>query len=92
MSATEPMPAVPTPGNVVGTFLITDRGTGRDRAELRTRFRPSRRDGPGGVVFDSATFGQVLWQISDQAGIDWDSTNASIDHSHIYASLRANYR
>ena len=47
---------------------------------------------PSGVVFNSATFGQVLWQLSDPAGIDWDSTSASMGHNHIYASLRAGYR
>ena len=44
VSATDPMPAVATPGNVVGTFQVTDDGQDGTGLVLRTRFRPSRRD------------------------------------------------
>ena len=32
----------------------------------------------------------MLWQLSDPVGISWDSTNNSLGHNHIYATLRAN--
>ena len=44
VSATDPMPAVATPGNVVGTFQVTDDGQDGTGQTLRTRFRPSGRD------------------------------------------------
>ena len=84
------MPAVPTPGNVVGTFQVTDLGQDGTGQNYEQGFVHLVATAPSGVVFNSATFSQVLWQISDQAGIDWDSTSGSVDHSHIYASLRAN--
>ena len=43
---------------------------------------------PTGVAFTSATLSQVVWELSDQAGLYWDSTSATLAHNHIYATLR----
>ena len=32
----------------------------------------------------------MLWQLSDPVGISWDSTTNTLEHNHIYATLRAN--
>ena len=45
---------------------------------------------PSGVSFNSATFSQVTWGLSDQAGLEWDNSNATLGHNHIYATLRPN--
>ena len=42
-----------------------------------------------GLTFNSATFSQVVWALSDQAGFDWDSTAATLGHNHVYADLRS---
>ena len=44
---------------------------------------------PAGVTFDAATFGEVSWTLSDSSAYEWDSTAATVDHNHIYATLRA---
>ena len=30
----------------------------------------------------------MLWALSDQAGLEWDSSAATLGHNHVYASLR----
>ena len=89
-SATYPMPAVSTPGNVVGTFQVTDDGQDGTGQNYEKGFVHLVVTAPSGVVFDNATFGQVLWQLSDPVGISWDSTTNTLGHNHVYASLQAN--
>ena len=86
ISATDPMPAVATPANVVGTFQVTDDGQDGTGQHYEQGFVHLVVTAPGGVVFDSATFAQVLWQLSDPVGTIWDSTYGSIGHDHIYAT------
>ncbi len=89
ISATDPMPAVPTPANIVGTFQVTDDGQDGIGQPYEQGFVHLVVTAPAGVVFDSATFSQVLWQISDPVGTFWDSTTNSLGHEHIYATLEA---
>ena len=90
VSPTDPMPAVATPSNPVGTFGITDDGQDGTGQNYEQGFVHIVVTAPISEAFNSSTFAQVLWRISDQAGLQWDSTDASVGHSHIYASLRAN--
>ena len=90
VSATDPMPATPVPGNVVGTFQVTDDGQDGTGQTYEQGFVHLVVTAPSGVAFDSSTFGQVVWGLSDAVGIAWDSTNATLGHNHIYATLRAN--
>ena len=90
VSATDPMPAIAIPGNVVGTFQVTDDGQDGTGQLYEQGYVHLVVTAPAGVDFSAATFGQVVWQVSDPAGIAWDSTNASLDHNHVYATLRAN--
>ncbi len=90
VSATDPVAATATPANVVGTFQITDDGQDGTGRNYEQGFVHLVVTAPGNVVFNSSTFSQVLWQLSDQAGRAWDSTDNSITHNHIYASLRSN--
>ena len=84
------MAATPTPANVVGTFQITDDGQDGTGQNYEQGFVHLVVTAPSNVVFNSSTFSQVLWQLSDQAGQAWDSTENSISHNHIYAWLRPN--
>jgi hypothetical protein len=89
-SAMLPMPAVGTPANVVGTFRVTDDGQDGSGGPNERGFVHLVATAPPSVAFGSATFSQVLWQVSDGAGIAWDSTAASLGHNHTYATLRPN--
>ncbi len=89
VSATDPMPAISTPANVVGSFQVSVNGQDGTGLPYEQGFVHLVVTAPPGVTFNSNTFSQVFWGISDQAGIAWDSTTASEGHNHIYASLRA---
>ena len=41
-----------------------------------------------GLTFNSSTFEQLTWTLSDGAGNYWDSTAATLGHNHVYADLR----
>lgn len=91
VSATDRMPAIPTPANVVSSFQVTVDGQDGTGLSYEQGFVHLVVTPPRGVTFISNTFNnQVLWQISDQAGMAWDSTTASEGHNHVYANLRAN--
>ena len=90
VSATDPMPAVKTPADVVGTFQVNDDGQDGTGLSYEQGFVHLVVTAPSGFSFNSANFSQVLWQLSDPVGTVWDSTNNSLLHQHIYATLRAN--
>jgi hypothetical protein len=90
VSATDPMPAIPTPANVVGSFQVAVGGQDGTGLPYEQGYVHLVVTAPAGVTFSSSTFGQVFWELSDQAGIAWDSTTASLGHNHVYASVRAN--
>jgi hypothetical protein len=90
VSATDPMPAVNTPGNMVGTFQVTSDGQDGTGQYWEQGFVHMVVTAPNGVTFNSATFSQVTWGLSDEAGLEWDSSNASLGHNHVYATLRPN--
>ncbi len=89
VSATDPMPAIATPANVVSSFQVTVLGQDGTGLPYESGFVHLVVTAPTGVTFNSSSFNQVFWGISDQAGIAWDSSSASLDHNHVYASLRA---
>jgi hypothetical protein len=89
ISATDPMPAIPTPANVVGTFSVAVDGQDGTGVSYEQGYVHLVVTAPAGITFSASTFNQVFWGISDQAGIIWDSTVASEGHDHVYASLRA---
>ena len=90
VSATDPMPATPVPGNVDGSFQISNAGQDGTGQPYEQGFVHLVVTAPSGVTFNSSTFGQVAWELSDQVGLYWDSTNATLGHNHIYATLRPN--
>jgi hypothetical protein len=89
VSATDPMPPTPAPGNVAGGFTVTSYGQDGTGQPYEQGFEHLVVTAPNGVSFDSATFSQIVWQLSDEVGIAWDSTNDSLAHNHIYATFRA---
>ncbi len=90
VSATDPMPATPVPGNVIGSFQVTDDGQDGTGTSYEQGFVHLVVTAPSGVTFDSSTFSQVAWGLSDVAGLAWDSTSATLGHNHVYATLRSN--
>ncbi len=90
VSPTDPMPAVATPGNVVDSFQVTSDGQDGTGQPYEQGFVHLVVTAPGGVTFSSSTFSQITWSVSDEAGLAWDSTNATIAHNHIYATFRPN--
>jgi len=88
VSATDPMPPLGTPGNIVSSFRVTDDGQDGSGQPYEQGFVHLAVAAPEGVAFDNSTFSQVLWQLSDPAGLAWDSTVASLGHNHVYATLR----
>jgi hypothetical protein len=90
VSATDPMPAIATPANVASSFQVTVIGQDGTGQSYEQGFVHLVVTAPSGVTFNSSTFNQVFWGISDQAGIAWDSSTASLGHNHVYANLRTN--
>ena len=84
------MPAIATPANIVDSFQVTDEGQDGTGQPYEQGYVHLVVTAPAGVNFNAATFGQVVWQLSDPVGISWDSTSGTLDHNHIYATLRAN--
>jgi hypothetical protein len=88
VSATNPMPPVGTPANVAGGFQVADLGQDGTGQLYEQGFVHLAVIAPPGVVFASATFGQIVWGLSDEAGLAWDSTAATLGHNHVYPTLR----
>jgi hypothetical protein len=88
ISPTDPMPTIATPGNVVGTFTVNVDGQDGTGQAFETGYVHLVVTAPDGASFLSGTFSQVYWGLSDQAGLAWDSTSATLGHNHIYATLR----
>ena len=88
-SATDPMPPTPTPAPVLGTFAVQDLGQDGTGAAYEQGYNHLVVTAPSGVAFDPATFGQVTWTLSDAYSNFWDSTNNTLDHNHVYATLRS---
>ena len=76
VSATDPMPAGRDPRERGRHVSGDDDGQDGTGQTYEQGFVHLVVTAPSGVTFNSATFGQVLWQLSDQAGLEWDSTNA----------------
>ena len=73
------MPAVATPGNViVDTFQVTDDGQDGTGQSYEQGYVHLVVTAPAAWTSIAATFGQVLWQLSDPVGITWDSTSGSL--------------
>jgi hypothetical protein len=89
VSATDPMPATPVPANVLGTFQVQDLGQDGTGQSYEQGFVHLVVTAPSGITFDSATFSQVTWTLSDQFSNEWDSTSSTLGHNHIYATLRS---
>jgi hypothetical protein len=89
VSATDPMPATPVPTNVVSDFQVVDMGQDGARPYYETGYVHLAVTATGGLTFDSTTFDQVVWSLSDQVGFEWDSTLATLGHNHVYADLRS---
>jgi len=90
VSATDPMPKIASPANVVNTFQVTAQGQDGTGQAYETGFVHLVVTAPGGITFAGGTFNQVVWGLSDLAGLAWDSTAATLGHNHIYATLRPN--
>ena len=89
VSPTDPMPAIPVPANVVNAFQVVDLGQDGTGLSYEQGFDHLVVTATGGLTFNSATFNQVVWGLSDQAGLAWDSTSATLGHNHIDATLRS---
>jgi len=90
VSATDSMPPIAAPPNVASTFQVTVIGQDGTGQSYEQGFVHLVATAPAGVAFNSGSFNQSFWGISDQSGIAWDSSTASLGHNHVYASLRAN--
>ena len=82
------MPATPVPANVVNAFQVVDLGQDGTGQYYEQGFVHLVATATSGLTFDPATFSQVVWGLSDQAGLAWDSTAATLGHNHVYATLR----
>ena len=89
VSATDPMPAEPVPANVVNALQVNDLGQGGTSLYYEQGFVHLVVTATNGLTFNSGTFDQVSWTLSDQAGYEWDSTAATLGHNHLYADLRS---
>lgn len=87
-SATLLTPSPGTPANPLAGFQITDQGQDGTGQPYEQGFVHLVITAPAGVSFTSSTFSQVVWTLSDQAGLAWDSTTATLAHNHIYATMR----
>jgi hypothetical protein len=87
-SPTLPMPAVPVPGNVISAFQVVNLGQDGNLPYYERGFAHLVATSSGGLTFDAASFSQVVWSLSDQVGLAWDSSAATLGHNHVYASLR----
>ncbi len=63
------------PATSSDTFQVTDDGQDGTGQPYEQGFVHLVVTAPSGVDFNAATFGQVLWQLSDPVGISWDSTS-----------------
>ncbi len=88
VSATDPMPAVPTPPSVLGSFQVADLGQDGAGPVYTQGFVHLAVTAPAGVSFQPSSFGQVVWGLNQGSAYQWDSTNGSVDHNHIDAFLR----
>jgi hypothetical protein len=88
VSATAPMPEPSVPANVVNAIQMVDLGQDGTGQFYEQGFVHLVATATSGLVFDRSTFGQVVWELGDQAGLAWDSTAATVGHNHVYASLR----
>ena len=89
ISATDPMPATPVPANLVNAFQVVNLGQGPNSLYYEQGFVHVVATATSGLTFAPATFNQVVWSMSDRAGLEWDSTAATLGHNHVYASLRS---
>ena len=89
VSATDPMAATPVPANVVNAFQVVDLGQGGARPYYEQGFDHLVATTTSGLTFDPASFSQVVWGLSDQVGLAWDSTAGTLAHNHVYANLRS---
>jgi hypothetical protein len=87
-SATEAMPAVFAPADVDPSFRVTSDGQDGTRPPGETGWVHLVVTAPSGIAFDATTFSQVVFELSDEAGIYWDSTTSTLGHNHIDAALR----
>lgn len=88
VSATDPMPAVAAPPNVLGSFQVADLGQDGAGPAYTQGFVHLVVTAPAGVSFQPSTFGQVVWGLNQGSAYQWDSTSSSVDHNHIDAFLR----
>jgi hypothetical protein len=88
VSATDPMPSVATPGDVVDSFQVTSAGQDGTGEPYEQGFVHLVVTAPSGVTFHSDTFSQITWGLSDAVGLAWDSTSGTLAHNHIYATFR----
>lgn len=88
VSATDPMPATPTPAKVLGTFQVQDLGQDGTGQLYEQGYEHLIVTAPAGVTFNPATFGQITWSLTDDLANYWDSTSSTLGHDHIYATLR----
>ena len=92
-SATDAMPEPATPANVVSTFSVQSDGQDGTGQTYEAGFVHLVVTAPGGAFNAgnfAANFANVVWQLSDNGGIAWDSTPNTLAHNHIYANLEAN--
>jgi hypothetical protein len=68
VSATNPMPPTPVPASVVGTFQVT---SASQDGSGPTGFVHMVVTAPSGITFNSNTFSQIVWGLSDNVGIAW---------------------
>ena len=73
VSATDPMPATPVPGNVDGSFQISNAGQDGTGQPYEQGYVHLVVTASSGVIFNSSTFGQVGWDSATR----WGSTGTA---------------
>lgn len=89
ISPTDPMAATPVPADVQQTFGVTDLGQDGTGQSYGSGLDHLVVTAPAGTTFSASTFGQIVWTLTDDYGNEWDSTDGTIGHDHIFAALRA---
>ena len=74
---------------MVNAFQVVDLGQGGARPYYEQGFDHLVATTTSGLTFDPASFSQVVWGLSDEVGLAWDSTAATLAHNHVYANLRS---
>ena len=88
-SATDPMPAVTTTAVISNGMTITDHGQDGLGNSFQAGYVHLTVTAPSSVTFNSGDFGGfntqngLVFTLSDQSGLEWDSLSPELSHNHL---------